>query len=203
MTIGILPGCSTGCPGYPSTLSVHSSHFAVDFLLESIANGHRVEGMGCAIHRATGVRGRLGKPGTAHRSVAACLEWIQEEVTKGWFPCTNVTALSSQSEKVKTLSKCPRGGETEAWSLGHLVSIRPKSGKRQARGWEGNRAVTLLRTAKRNSGVCPARLVNRSPAPDGNPGIDLSNTRGLEKGCINGCMFTQCCWIAATHNHVG
>lgn len=67
-----------------------------------------------------------GKPGTAHRSVAACQEWIREAVTPGWLPCTNVTALSSQPEKVKTLSKCPRGGETEAWSLGHLVSIRPQ-----------------------------------------------------------------------------
>lgn len=186
------PGCSPACPGFPIHAVCPLSSFSSEFLTLKVLLQDTVQKTWATVPSVPAASVHSwGKPVTAHRSMAVCRVWSQEEVTEGWFPSTKVTPLSSQPEKLKTLPKYPQGGETEARSLRHLVNISPKSGKKQACGWEGNRAVTLLCKAKRNSGICPVRLVNHTPVPDGNPGNDLRSTRGFGKGYINGCLCTR------------
>lgn len=129
--------CSTACPGLPVHAVRPLSSFSSEFLTLKVLLLDTVQKAWAMVPNVpAGVCGQLGQTcySTQKRGCLSCLE--PRGSNQCWFPSTNVTPLSSQPEKVKTLPKYPQGGETEARSLGHLVSISPKAGKRQACGGE-------------------------------------------------------------------
>lgn len=198
MTIRILSGCSIHWMSrmtHPCCLSTPLI-FQWIFCLKGIASGHNAEGLAHAAHH-THWSPCLAGANLEDRAKKHKLFLVRGAKRK--YPSAIYPTQMSQHSclglgREKPYPKNPQGGKTEAWWLRHLVSISPKAGKRQARGWEGSRAVTLLHGQEKLRRV-PCETSEPQLRSRWEPWKWPLRCSWPEKQHVNGCIFTQWMYI--------